>query len=408
LNELRKATRRRCSSGAVRRLLGAATVALVAACGSNPPPELGPGQVLPIEVRQALGGDWASPEYQQARVRLLEMGSELDAILIDLIEDRRARTVARANALVLIADRHSPVALPILSRALGYENEILRSAAVLGLSRIAPTSDAALELIRAATRDRSRTVRLNALQGLEIREVETIRELVEREDDPEVRQVALQLLSLAEARGAALSRDRRGALRTAGGDEEPQIVFRPVTYDSLSSVARGDLRLELPQQRDIPLATSALVVADVVPAFFSPDRSAVVVENADEIHIVDIASRSVRSLGPGISPRLIPFTRDFVFLREREQERMQTMDGLELVYDVYRGSFESPEIELIGHLRARQKTAVRGGESPVRWMVVGEAPEGFELRGENIESFPLRTQVWSPPDASSGSRRSRP
>ncbi|MQA90654.1 MAG: hypothetical protein GEU90_10525 [Gemmatimonas sp.] len=395
-------TRQHCGRALGRRLVRSAAALLLAGCGSNPPPQLGPGQLFPMEVRQALGGDWASPEYQQARVRLLEMGPELDAILVDLIEDRRARTIARANAMVLLADRRSPIALPMLSRAVGYENEVLRSAAVLALSRIAPTSDAAIELIRAATRDRSRTVRLNALQGLEIREVETIRALLEWEEDPEVRQVALQLLSLAEARGAALNPDRRGALRTAGGENEGQIVFRPVTYDSASMVARGDLRLELPEQPDLPLAASALVVANVVPAFFSSDRSAVVVEAADELRVADIDTRYVRSLGPGIAPRLIPFTQDFVFLRERIEERMQTRDGLELVYDVYRASFEDPETELIGELRAMQKTNVHGGESPVRWMVVGEEGEGFVLHGQNVTTFPLRTPVWSPrPESSS-------
>src|SRR5690606_8358399 len=107
----------------------------------------------------------------------------------------------------------------------------------------------------------------------------------------------------------------------------------PVTYDSVTSVARGDLRLELPDGPDIPLAASALVVADVVQAFFSPDRSAVVVESGDEIKVVEIKTRAVRSVGPGVVPRPIPFTQDFVFLRERHRERMQTLEGLELVYD---------------------------------------------------------------------------
>lgn len=367
----------------------------LAACGGNPPPDLAPGQRLPAEVRQILAEDWASPEYQEARAMLLEMGQGLDPILVDLIEDPRANVAARANALVLLADRRSPVAVPMLSRALGYESEQLRSAAALGLGRLRPNPEA-LELLRAATRDRSRTVRLNALQGLDIGEVETIRSLLERETDPEVRQVALQLLSLAEARGAALTPDRRGALRTAGGETEPQIVFRPFTYDSVTTVARGDLRLELPDGPDIPLAASALVVADVVPAFFSPDRSAVVVESAGEIKVVDIDTRHVRSVGPGIVPRPIPFTQHFIFLKERERDRMQTLEGLELVYDVYRGSFTSEETALVGVLRAQQRPHIGGGESPVRWMAVGESDDGFVLQGENVETFPLPTPVWTP------------
>ncbi|MEX2584507.1 MAG: HEAT repeat domain-containing protein [Gemmatimonadota bacterium] len=390
----------RCARGRAMealRCLPAAVLLMFAACGSNPPPETMTGQQrLAAHVREVLDADWASPEYQEERSRLEEMGAELDPVLVDLIEDRRARTEMRADALVLLADRRSPIAVPMLSRALGYDDEDLRSAAVLGLSRMASDSDAALELIRAATRDRSRTVRLNALQSLDIREVETIRALLERENDPEVRQVAIQLLSLAEARGAALPRDRRGALRTAGGETEAQIVFRPVHYDSVTSRARGDLRLELPDERDIPLAADALVVRDVVPAFFSPDRSSIVVESDDQVKVVDIDSREVRSLGPGLAPRLIPFTQDFVFVRERVGDRMPTAEGTELVYDVYRAGFIDSGVELIGRLRAAQVERAYGGESPVRWMVVSESGEGFVLRGENLEPFPLPTPVWGP------------
>src|SRR5690606_22610416 len=101
-------------------------------------------------------------------------------------------------------------------------------------------------------------------------------------------------------------------------------------------------------------------------------------------------------VGPGVVPRPIPFTQDFVFLRERHRERMQTLEGLELVYDVYRGSFETHETFLVGELRALQRPHIRGGESPVRWMVVGESEEGFVLQGENLETFPLPTPIWTP------------
>src|SRR5688572_29255616 len=226
-------------------------------------------QRLAAEVRMVLGRDRMSLEYQRLTAVIEKMGDEVDAILVDLVEDTRARTAARADALVLLADRRSPIALPILSRALGYEQEELRAAAVIGLSLIAPTSPDALALIRAATRDRETTVRLLALQSLDFREVETIRSLLERETDPEVRQIAVQLVSLAEARGAPLPPDRRGTLRTAGTDSDPQIVFRPISTDSLTGVSIGDLRLELPEGRDIPLAAAARVVGDVLPAFFS-------------------------------------------------------------------------------------------------------------------------------------------
>src|SRR5690606_11235838 len=163
-----------------------------------------------------------SQRYQSERDRLLRMGPELDSILVAVAADRRARIEARGDALILLAERQSPEALPSLRTALQDQtNERLRSAAVLGLDRLAPSSEQALELIRLAAEDRSRMVRLNALQSLDIGEVETIRRVLERESDPEVRQVAFQLVALAEARGAPLVPDRRGVLRTVTSENGP-------------------------------------------------------------------------------------------------------------------------------------------------------------------------------------------
>ena len=206
----------------------------------------GPQQLLEAEVRAVLGIPHDSPEYQVERARLVAMGSEVDPVLVEISLDRRTRLTARAEALLLLADRRSPYALQTLRTALQNSNERIRSAAVFGLQRLVPESEPALELIRFAAEDPSRNVRLSAIQALDFREVETIRMVLDRETDNEVRQVAFQLVALAEARGAALKRDARGALRTATSPGEPQIVFRPARTDSASAVSTGDLRIELP------------------------------------------------------------------------------------------------------------------------------------------------------------------
>jgi hypothetical protein len=353
-------------------------------------------QRLAVEIRSVLGAERPSPEYHRARLRIQEMGPEVDWILVGVIEDRRARVEMRADALILLADRRSPIAIPTLERALRYDNERLRSAAVLGLSRLAPTSEFAGDLIRRATSDRSRAVRMNALHSLDVTDIETLRAVIEREQDREVRHVGLQLVSLAEARGAPLVADRRGALRTAAGETEPQIVFRPVVTDSATEVASGDLRLELPDGPDIPLAASARVVGNVVPAFFSPDRSAVVFEDDGQIRVVDVGSREQVTVGPGIAPRPIPFTHHFVFLREVAGGRRQEAEGTAILYDVFRGSFGGDEPERIGQLRAVADPQRHGAESPVRWMVVAEGSEGFVLRGDSLETFTLPGPVLGP------------
>jgi hypothetical protein len=365
-------------------------------CASTTTGEMAGPPRLSVEVREVLA-TWPSPEYQRERARLQAMGPEVDSVLVVLAQDRRARTEVRVNALILLADRQSPAALPTLQRALLWDNnERLRAAAVLGLHRLAPESEAATDLIRRATEDRARVVRLNALQSLDIRQVETMRELARNDEDPEVRQVALQLVALAEGRGAPLSADRRGSLRTVGSEREPQIVFRPATADTDTGIVTGDLRLELPDDRDVPLAAAAKVVNDVVPAFFSPDRSAVVFEAHGEIRVLDVATREVRSVGPGVAPRPIPFSHEFVFVREVAGASLSSDFGTEVVYDVYRAGFEDGQTERIGQLRSLVEGDAREIVSPVRWMVVGDARDRFALRGDGIETFELPVTVWRP------------
>ncbi len=362
----------------------------LAACAPHRPPNVPAPVRFTMEVRQILNHRETSPDYYRARSRIEQMGPEVDAVLVDLARDPEARILARSNALLLLADRNSPAALPVLRRAILSEpDEEVRATAVLALQRLARDSDEAQNLIRAAVSDGSRAVRLNALQGLDVRDMATLRALVADEPDAEVRHVAVQLISIFESRGAPLAPDRRGALRTAGDGMDPQIVFRPVRADSISNLAVGDLRIELPNAQDIPLAPLAEVVGGVVPAFFAPDRSRAVFEIDREIRTVNLADRTVLSLGAGIAPRVVPFSNDFVFLRPITDAGTEMPEGTELHYSVYRATFDSTQPALIGELTATARPDRHANYSPVRWMVVGESPTGFVLRGDGISTFPL-------------------
>lgn len=396
---------RRCGALRARQMVVAA-LGLLGACAPRQTIEAPLAQQLSVQVRSVLGSNRPSADYHRERSRLQAMGPDLDVILIGLVGDSRARPEARADALVLLADRGSPLALPTLASALEYNNERLRSAAVLGLNRLARTDPVAAELIRRSTLDRSRTVRINALQSLDIRDSETIRQVLVHETDREVRLVGLQLIALAEARGAPLAADFRGALRTVSDETEPQIVFRPFMTDPFTRVSRGDLRIELPGLPDIPLAESAVSVANVIPAFFSASRGQVVFEADGRIGVADINNRTIRWVGQGIAPRPIPFTNRFVFLRERPIPPTLELQGRPVVYEVNLGSFSTPDFERIGMLRAWSRPDVYGGESPVRWMVVDEVTDGALLRGENVETFVLPDAVWMQGQPSPGARPS--
>jgi len=129
------------------------------------------------------------------------------------------------------------------------------------------------------------------------------------------------------------------------------------------------------------------MMGGIVPAFFSPDRAQVVFESNSEVLVMDIPSRRVRSLGPGIAPRVVPFSNHFVFLREISRNSA-TGGRSEVGYGVLAADFAGGEAAPVGELRAT-------GEASVRRMVVAEVPEGFVLRGEGIRTFALPARVWS-------------
>lgn len=399
-----------------RRILGAraqwslvaAALLGVSACGGRAPHSLPAPVRFSAEVREILSNDRPSVDLYDELRRLEGMGPEVDAVLVHLVRDPEAAVTARANAILLLADRQSPAALPVLRQVLLTANEeALRSAAVLGLQKVAADTEAAERLIRVAVGDPVRKVRLNALQALDIRDVATIRMLLSVETDPQVRQIAMQLVSLAEARGAPLAADRHGALRNTAAESEPQIVFRATQREKERGFAIGDLRVELPDGPDVPLSQSAEVVMGVVPAFISSDRETVVFEAEREIRLLDIATRQIRTLGSGIAPRLIPFTNQFVFLREIPGSQRERADGTEIHYEVLRASLDGGPAEPIGTMQAIARPDSHANYSPVRWMVVGDTPEGFVLRGEGVSSFRLPTPVWKPAESPADSIKPR-
>lgn len=359
-------------------------------CLRRPPPDLSESVRLQYSLQELLREDESTPGYHEIKSRIQDMGPEVDAVLTALARERAVNTTVRANALILLAERHAPSALATLELALApAAPSRLRAAAVLGLQRLAPTSADARRLVRSALTDPSRNVRLNALTALDVADVEAMRALLEKERDSEVRQVAMQLISISEARGAPLASDQRGALRTTATGLDPQLVFRPGPVDPLSGVSIGDLRLELPGALDVPLTSTAEAMGGVVPAFFSADRARVVFETEGEIRVIDIPSRATRAVGPGLAPRVVPFADHFVFLRERARTPIAGGQAMEIRYGVFQADFEGGAAVEIGELRAETRGDRPTNYTPVRRMVVAETPEGAVLRGENITTFVL-------------------
>lgn len=371
-------------------VLGALLLGGVAGCGlrrGSPSPEPGP---LVVAVRTVLAAERPSPQFYRERGELETMGPLLDAILYTLAFDRSVDPTVRGNALLLLADRRPLYAVSALRRALlTSEEEAVRASAVSGLQRLAPVSPAAARAIRSAIGDPSPRVRLTVLRTLDVEDVETIRALFQRERDPQIRTIARQLIGLAESRGAPLVADSAGDLRATVPDGSPQIVFHPMESESALGVATGAVWVELSRGRLRPLGQGVEVVNGVIPAFLSPDSASVVFEAGREIRVRDLRTGRTRIVGPGIAPRVVPFTPWFVFLEERPGVRQEVPGGTELVYEVLRARFGGGSPEQLGTLRATVRSDRHANASPVRWMVVGESPGGFELRGEGVSTFAL-------------------
>ncbi|MDB4948529.1 MAG: hypothetical protein JWM27_1178, partial [Gemmatimonadetes bacterium] len=371
----------------VTRALPLLAAGAVAACGAFQTVPVPAPVRLRYEVAQVLNTDGPTPDFYRGRTRLEAMGAGLDQILVELIDASDQDATVRANAEILLADRRSPVAEMVLRRVLlSSGNATVRTGAVMGLQRLAPESAGARNAIRAAIGDGSPEVRLNVLQSLDVDDAPLVRRLLEFEEDAQVSIIAKQLLGLLEARGAPLLRGRTGEYRTSGSDSTPHVVFHPATVDTASGVAMGALWAEVPGRTLVPLAQEVEAVGGVVPAFFDPRGERVVFEAERRIQIRDLRDGTTRVVGPGVAPRPIPFTDRFVFLREVPAARSTTAEGTRLTYDVLRVAFADGRVERLGQIHAVSQPQRFGNASPVRRVQVGEAAEGFVLRGEGIEA----------------------
>ena len=380
----------------VRTVRGALALAGLASLGGcallqpSAPPRYG-NRLFVNQVVRILDVEEQSPAFYRERIRLEVMGPELDAVLIGLVEDESQDDNVRANSVLLLAERRAPGSMNLLRRQLtSSSSDMVRAAAVRALQIFAPDSAGARNALRAAAGDPSPLVRLNVLQKLDVEDAPLIRAMLAREDDPRVVTIARQLLELLEGRGARLVRDPRGDLRTSGRQGVPQIVFHPTWRDSLGGVDIGGLWVEMPGSTTlVPLAQDVEVVGDVVPAFFDVARSVVAYEAGSEIRIRDLRTGGTRIVGEGTAPRVIPFSDNIVYVRPQPDGYKPVGDAATVTYDVVRASLISGEPEVIGQLEARVRPGVHAGASPVRWMMVGDTPNGFVLRGPGLTPFTL-------------------
>ncbi len=307
-----------------------------------------------------------------------------------IAEDTANPWVVRANALKLLSNLRAVSELIAFGNALSAREERLRMTAVSAMRDYLTAAPAtAITILEMALDDPSPRVQARALEIIADRDVEVLRRYHARSQNTELRGVALDLIRAAEARGAPLTvKDSAGTLeRTLSSGIV--IRFHPVQRWPQWDIAVGELRVQMPGQQPVVVASNVEVVANVIPAFIPPDSAVIVYEVNREIHVRSLRDNSDRKISDGIAPRILPFTNDVIFVRPKGGSRVTTPQGSSMRYEVVRSTLSGVGSTVLGELDANAMNDLKGAASPVRWMRLQEVDGRFYLVGQTIRDFEL-------------------
>lgn len=315
----------------------------------------------------------------------------MDEQLAQAAEDSYAPSDVRVNALLILSERNATQQLIVFRTALDDDDVRVRAMAVSAMRRffeIRP--EAALQIASMGLQDPSPDVQAQALHAIGEREPSLLRTYMADAASAELRTVALDLLRVAEERGASLAADTTtGTLRrvTTHGFT---IRYTPRQRWPQWEAALGDVIIERAGAAPITL-TEIEAVAGVVPVFFSPAGDYVVYERDRQIVVRSVATGEERMEGPGVAPRVLPFTNTFVYMRELEQARTEARQQTRLRYEVLIAPFDAGagDRQVIGSAGAATSFDVHGSYSPVRWMRVEERGGVYYLVGEGMDIVTL-------------------
>jgi hypothetical protein len=344
------------------------------------------------DVRVALYGEPRSAEVRAALDALeARFGREIEWHMVSIIRDPEAHPIVRGNALLALADRDAIHHLPVFRTGLRAEDPRTRAAAAAGLGTLLPTDEeAVLPYLEIALADPDHWVQAKALEGASDHDPALLRRyLASDAAAPELRIVALDLLRVAEQRGAPWPADAAPGTRSHTTASGLTLTFRPTRSWPQWEAAVGELSVARAGGAATPIAAGVEAVGGVVPVALSPDERFLAYEVDRRIFVRSLQDGRVREVGPGIAPRPIPFSAAFVFLRELSREGPRDASGGVLTYEVTLADFEGEEGRPLGVTRAEATMERRGGYAPPRWMRVREYGGAYSLVAEGMESFVL-------------------
>ena len=326
-------------------------------------------------------------------------GAVLSAHLWSVAVDSAVAPVARANAVMVLARHDADSGLHAAWRLRRDPAESVRAGAASAAGfAAAEAPEEAAALLRLALFDSAAAVQASALEGLARPDAELLRRYLATGPVTPLATIARGLLRALEERGAPLATPAGappGTLERALEDGT-RIRFIPERAWPLHGAAVGRVSVLDPAGAVVTtLARGVEVVGGVVPAFVSPDGRWLVYEAERTVRVRDLATDSETLVGAGVAPRVLPFTEDFVFVREQRGERAERVDGVRsrLLYTLLRASFAGGAPRAVDQVEAWSTPGMHGGASPVRWMQVvpaaGDGAPVFLLQAEGLGTVPL-------------------
>lgn len=312
-----------------------------------------------------------------------EHSSRMPVLLPDLAVDSAAPPLARANAVLRMGQRALP-RFDIYSRTMADPDPRVRGATLGVVGPLATRSpSSAVPILARGLTDPVVGIQAKALQELRDRDLDLLRWYIDTDPPPELARIALETVRFAEARGAPLTPEPDGTLRRVA-PAGIELVLRPDTAWPQWDALMGTLSAAPEGGTARILADSVEAVAGIIPAVVDASGRYVAVEAARRIEVHDLVTGHVRVVGPGLAPRPMPFTPDFLYFR-----RLSDRAPMQLRYEVVRQPFDDGAAMVFDTVIVTARPSLRGGLSPLRWVRVHDRGTRFVLHTDGLHNHVL-------------------
>lgn len=377
----------------IRRLAAAAALAVVILSCSGRPTT--PEPVPPTDPAERLEAILATDiTHHQDSLYNRFVAEQGEAALLGMLPrlalDRSAPPLARANAVLRMGQRPM-LAFDVYMQTIDDPDPRVRGATlgVVGpLATRAPPD--AMPILARGLVDPEIGIQVKALQELRDRDLDLLRFYLQGNPPAELRELALQTIRLSESWGAPLTPADDGTLRrvTPAGVE---LELRPERAWPAFDAVIGTLRATPPGGGPRVIADSVEAVATIIPAVADGTGRWIALETARRIEVHDLQTGSIRVVGPGIAPRPMPFTTDYLYFRELS--RRDAPGATQLHYEIVRGAFEGPQTTVFDSVRVEARLPVRGNLSPLRWVRIHDRGTRFVLETDGLRNHVLPSPI---------------